>query len=424
MDRSLGRTGISWWLPGALALAACSAPPAPGPDALGDAKEAVRIGAYERPEALVEGASRRLADVITAEDVGQDFGVSEGRVPYADTYWPFVLGGTNAVWNPRGRDPRPPITKYMLVTNPYELMEAESWELQFHGPLEPGVTTWHGHCPGWSAAATTNAPILHPVLAGSDGRGGLIPCREGESGCVRFEIGDVNALMAEIYLDGPYSLIGATCNIPPYAVPRDMFGRVLARGCDGVNAGSLLVTAATLLKRHRVPFTIDLQKPTTTDQIWNQPTFAYHVYDFHPIPGSEAVSLVERGTAGGSAGRSVRYPWNPAARGFAFVDLGLRFVGEHGPNVTVFPGTKSTYELRMSAVIELDADPSDPRASIVGGEYLDLPENHANRLDVAPYLWVSRGPGPEVLPPYVGGDHHNPFVRPSLVRRLMALGQM
>ena len=231
--------------------------------------------------------------------------------------------------------------------------------------------------------------------------------------------------MAEIYLDGPYALIGATCNLPAFAIPRDMFGRVLARGCDGVNAGSLLVAASTLLKHHRVPFTIDLQKPATTDQIWNQPTFAYHVYDFHPLHrrrGREPRRA--RGPPAPAPDAPARYPWNPAARGFAFVDLGLRFVGEHGPNVTVFPGTKSTYELRMSAVIELDADASDPRAAIIGGEYLDLPENHANRLDVAPYMWVSRGPGPEMLSPWVGGDHHNPFVRPSLVRRLMAMGQM
>ena len=276
------------WRPGAA--------PAPHKDPVADAPEAQRIGAFERPEALVAGASRRLADTIGEADVGQDFGVSEARVPYADTYWPFILGGANAVWNPRGRNPRPPVEKYMLITNPYQLADAQAWEFQYHGPAEPGVTTWHGHCPGWSAAATTNAPILHPVFAGADGRGGIVACREGQPGCVRFEIGDVNALMAEIYLDGPYSLIGSTCNTPAFAIPRDMFGRVLVKGCDGVNAGSLLVAAATLLKQYRVPFTIDLQKPSTTEQIWNQPTYLYHVYDYHPITRAAAANLVEHGS--------------------------------------------------------------------------------------------------------------------------------
>jgi hypothetical protein len=407
-------------LPGALASSGCGAP-APHPDALGDAAEAQRISAFERPEALVAAASRRLADTIGEADVGQDFGVSEGRVPYADTYWPFVLGGANAVWNPRGRDPRPPIEKYMMITNPYQVSDAEAWEYQFHGPAEPGLSTWHGHCPGWSAAATTNAPILHPVFAGGDGRGGIVACREGQPGCVRFEIGDVNALMAEVYLDGPYSLIGSTCNTPSFAIPRDVFGRVLERGCDGVNAGSLLVAASTLLKRYHVPFTIDLQKPATTEQIWNQPTYDYHVYDYHPLTQAAAANLVEHGAARGT---ETLYRWNSAARGFVFVDLGLRFVGEQGPNLLVVPGTRSTYELRMSAVIELDADPGDPGALIIGGEYLDIPATKANRLNVAPYLWVSRGAGPENLPYYVGGDHHNPFVKPSLVKRLMSLGQI
>ena len=105
----------------------------------------------------------------------------EGGCPTPDTYWPFVLGGANAVWNPRGRDPRPPISKLMLITYPHQLMEAEAWEIQFHGPAEPGVAPWHGHCPGWSAAATTNAPILHPVFAGSDGRGGIVALPRGRA---------------------------------------------------------------------------------------------------------------------------------------------------------------------------------------------------------------------------------------------------
>ena len=417
MRRSLGWTGVSLWL----AASGCGAPPAPPPDAHGDAKEAAPMGAFERPEAVVAGASRRLADAISADDIGKDFGVPEGRVPYADTYWPFVLGGANATWNPRGRDPRPPIEKYMAITDPYRTELAEIWEYLNHGPGEPGVTTWHGHCPGWSAAATTHTPVLHAVFAGSDGRGGITGCREGDRGCVRFEIGDVNALMAEVYLDGPYSLIGTTCNLPSFAIPRDPFGRILARGCDGVNAGSLLVAASTLLKRNQVAFTIDLQKPTTTDQIWNQPTYRYHVYDYHPLTEAAAANLVERGA---TEGRETVYRWNSAARGFAFVDLGLRFVGEQGPNLLVVPGARSTYEMRVSAVIELDADPADPRALIIGGEYLDLPASHATRLNVAPYLCVSRGAGPEVLSPYVGGDHHNPYVRPSLVERLITLGQI
>jgi Transglutaminase elicitor len=411
---------VSLLLSAGLATAGCDAPPSPRPDAVGQAGDDLAIGTFERPETLVASASRRLADAIGAGDVGQEFGVSSERVPYADTYWPFLYGGTDFQWYPGARDPRSPLEKYMAATDPYATEMAKMWELFNHGPFVPDVQTWNGHCPGWAAAATTNAPILHAVSARSDGRGGVVACHGGDRGCVRFEIGDINALMAEVYLDGPSSIIGANCHTPPDFIMRDRFGRILAPGCDGLNPGSLLVTLATLLKQHRVPFVLDLQKPNRTTEVWNQPVYRYHVYDYRPLTTSAAANLVAHGS---TDGRAAGYPWNPQARGFAFVDIGIDFVGEHGPNLNVFPGTRSSYELRVAAVIELDADAGSPSATIVGGEYLDLPSSHATRLDVAPYVWVARGPGPENLPFSVGGNHHNPFVRPSVVAQLIALGQ-
>jgi hypothetical protein len=422
MHRCLRWLWVSSVVWGAGAVAGCGAggAPYPDPEALGDARQADRIAYFERPESLIAGASRRLADVIDASDVGRDFGVPDGRVPYADSYWPFVLGGSDTRWNPRGIDPRTPLEKYMLLTNPWQIEDAKMWELFRHGPGEPGVEPWHGHCPGWTAAAIWNAPVLHPVLARVDGSGRIVGCQDGERGCIRFEIGDVNALMAEVYLDGPHSRIGTTCDVPPAFIPRDMYGRVLKEGCSGLNAGSFLVVVSTLLKQHHQALAIDLQKPAKTEEIWNQPAYHYKVYDYRPITAAEAANLVERST---TAGPEKVYWWDRAARGFAFVDLGLWFVGEKGPNVTLVSGADSAFELRVAAVIELDRDPADPDATIVGGEYLDLPSSQAARLRVTPFVWMSGGPGPEVLPMDVGGDHHNPFVRPSLVQALVTLGQ-
>lgn len=416
MRHSSGWVGVSFLLVGTVVAAACSTPPEP----LADANDAYSISAAESPEVLVAAASRRLVDTISADDVGRDFGVPSWRVPYPDTYWPFIQGGTDASWNRGARDPRTPIEKYMAITAPYATELAKMWEFMNHGQGVFGVDKWHGHCPGWAAAATTSAPVTRPVFATADGRGGIAPCREGDYGCVRFEIGDVNALMAEIYLDGPASLIGSTCNTPAGMIPRDVYGRVLKQGCAGVNAGSLLVTAATLLKKYRVPFAMDAQNPTTTAEIWNQPTYRYHVYDYHPLTMAKAANLVARGA---ESGPERTYWWNPAARGFAFVDLGLHFVGENGPQLVSVSGLQSTYELRVAAVIELDADAADSSARIIGGEYLDLPSSRANRLTVPPFLWVARGSGPESLPEWIDGSRHNPYVRPSLVKQLAALGQ-
>jgi hypothetical protein len=422
MHRYIGLTYISFVLFGGLVSAGCAERTEPSAEVVEEAREADAIGAFERPEALVANASRRLIDHISAADIGQTFGVPDERVPYADTYWPFVYGGTDWRWNPQGSDPRTPIEKYMAITAPHLTHYATAWEYRNHGRGFPGLANWHGHCPGWTAAALSNAPIRHPIFAGPDGRGGIAPCREGTVGCVRFEIGDVNALMAEIYLDASTSLIGGMCGAEASAIPRDRYGRILKEGCAGVNPGSLLIVASTLLRRYQIPFAIGAQNSSNTAEVWNQPAYRYHVYDFHRLTTTEAANLVARGSTTGPVSS---YPWNPAARGFAFLDLAIHFVAETSPHISFTSGTSSTYAMRVAAVLELDADAANPYASILGGEYLDLPSSGADRLSVPPFLWVPRGPGPESVPLSASfrSDQHNPYLRPSLVRQLIILGQ-
>src|SRR5258708_28467778 len=95
-----------------------------------------------------------------------------------------------------------PLEKLLSITTPDQKQAAKDWEHANHGSGVPGVSGWWGHCPGWTGAAMSNAPILHPVYAKADGSGGVAACNAGDDGCVKFEIGDVDALMAEVYVDG------------------------------------------------------------------------------------------------------------------------------------------------------------------------------------------------------------------------------
>ena len=125
--------------------------------------------------------------------------------------------------------------------------------------------------------------------------------------------------------------------------------------------------------------------------------------------------LTERRTTVASIGAvPPDYKWNKDARGYVYVDIGIKWVTEHGPNKTVFSGLKSTRETRFAAVIELDKDPSDPTAKIIGGEYLDKPDIGANRLTVPPFVWVAD-------PSRVTDTalRHNPYVKASAVKKLV-----
>jgi hypothetical protein len=86
-------------------------------------------------------------------------------------------------------------------------------------------------------------------------------------------------------------------------------------------------------------------------------------------------------------------------------------------------GLASTRDTRMVAVLELDLPASSARAKILGGEYVNDSSVGADRLTVAPFLWTIRGPGAEDLGTDVGGDSHNPYVKPSLVKQLITLGE-
>lgn len=404
-------------LAGSLAVGCSSAA---GDEGIEDQESPDTISRNDDPRRLLPGASSRLEDIITAADVSKTFGTPDDKVPYPDTYWPFVEEGIDARWN--GESTVSPLEKYMTLADGRNLAAAQGWEHKFHGTQVPGVLSWFGHCPGWTASAMLNAPLKHAAFAKADGQGSLVACTEGETGCTKFEIGDINALQAEVHVDARSRFIGNRCDTKPSEVERDANGRIVrtGAGCQGLNPGALMIVMGDQLKKHKSAMAINAQSNSNTDQIWNQPAYGYHVYAYENLTEAEAANLVAHGT---KTGEQTKYGWNDAAKGFARVDVGLKWVTEHGPNLTPFSGASSTREMRMVAVIELDAAPTSANATIIGGEYLEDETVGADRLTVPPFVWIAEGPGPERLSTRVGGNNHNPYVKPSLVAKLVQLAQ-
>lgn len=407
--------------------------------------------------------SSKLVDNITRADVGKSFGLPDDRVPYPDTYWPFNAGqygvdGIDFRW--QGPSTLSPLEKYAAVASngdAAKIAQTKKWETDHHG-VGLGVIQgreiqgWEGHCPGWTGAAMSNAPIKRPVFVRHDPDSVFAECSEAEAragtnGCTKFDIGDLNGLMAEVYVDGVQPLIGAGCFTAEPTV--DEFDRIKRNpnrmqgengvGCRGLNPGAMVMVLGNRLKRDKQPFAINAQQAGITDQIWNQPVYRYTVNGYEEIDRAQAIALVGENAQGTALPDS--YIWNPAAKGFAVVDITMSWTTEAGPNRSYVSGLQSTRNHRIKAVLELDADvKANPSAlgsaHIVGGEYLTddaiarrNPQGTfgPHRLAVPTFVWVSVDAGPEDLTEEEADNrflqHHNPFIKPSHIKKLIALGQ-
>lgn len=376
-----------------------------------------QIGPSDSPAKVLSDVTTYLADNISGADVGQTFGVVDANVPYPDSDWSFANGGIDLRWN--GGAPSP-LEKYLSLADPAHLAAGKSWEQQFHGSGFPSASVWFGHSEAWAVSAMLNPPVIHGVDAKSDGQGGVVACDAGAAGCTRFEIGDLNGLAAEAYVSANLDYIGSRCDkgSTPAELPRSATGRIGSLGnfCQGQNAGTLLVTLGNLLKAQQQPFAMDPQSDFSTERLWNQPVYRYHVYRYEALTEAEAANLVSSGKRDGPL---VRYQSDDFAKGFAFVDIGVQWVAENGPNVSFVPGLASTRETRFTAVIEMDAAASDYDATVLGGQFLDDPAVGSDRITHFPYVWIARS----ARDPSAGPGHRNPFVDPALVRQLIALGQ-
>jgi hypothetical protein len=375
----------------------------------------------ESPSLLVARASKRLSANLMPSYVGQRFGTPDDRIPYPDSFWPFsdpqnreaqneaIVNSIDHRW---GRHSQSPLERYMTLTNPSKMAEAKAWQQENHGKDVPNVDTWFGLCNGWTAAALLEKPVTKGIdVKLSSGR--PVSCTPGSAGCVHFDIGDINGLLAEVYLSGPSEFLGARCDTAPSQVQKDRYGRITQEGCWGTNAGTLLIVANNFMKKRKIGFAVEAQRPDKTDEIWNQPAYAYEITSYEIISEADAAKAV-------SGGRATSYAeFNPAAKGFARVKATFYWVTENGPNAEYVDGSESTDETNFDMIIELDKAVSDPArpgtANIIGGEYLT--GGGTNRLDNFPYLYAPTGSEPDS-----GGDH-NPSIKPSLVKKLAALGR-
>ena len=106
---------------------------------------------------------------------------------------------------------------------------ATKWELENHGNYQTYAhpDSWWGHCNGWASYATAEAlgaPKRDIRVKNVDGK--VIECESSnEEGCILVRMGDIEALMSEVYFSDTATFAGRRCKESPDDMERDEYGR-------------------------------------------------------------------------------------------------------------------------------------------------------------------------------------------------------
>ena len=301
------------------------------------------------------------------------------KKPYSGYWYPEKSGGTAAGFDSA-------IRKYDRAFSGGGT-PAVNWEMRYHNDR---VRNWVGHCNGFASASQLLLEPQTSVVRNS----------------VTFLPTDIKTLLAEIhqhanvkFLGGrrcydvkisDASVVGGGVYCPqgfrPYTVyyasgvehlrciankPNRLASEVLS-DCEDVNAGTFHLAVSNWIGKKRHTIIMDKE---SYDQVWNYPTYAYHLAgESRYISKEEALAMTRVHSSTG------QYPFNRMATKFYYVKMHLFYadVYEDGERLNEFVQGKETY----TYILELN-----DKGSIIGGEWT------AQSYDTHPdFLWVALEP--------------------------------
>ncbi|MCA9715239.1 MAG: hypothetical protein KC468_11215 [Myxococcales bacterium] len=388
---------------------------------------------------------------------------------FASNWWPQSKNGTAWRWQPGApqdysdlsdRDRLSPLEKYDLVFNPGQPQQvaaithcrypdyvanpqgcqkidrpavsvagpATKWELEHQGvyqQFEPD--SWWGHCNGWASYVTAEplgAP-LRDIRVKLDGDKVTECADASDPACMLFRMGDIEALMTELYFSDQATFTGRRCNASPDDIATDEYGRPTDVRCRDLNPGSFHIALVGLLGRGakhlatgeqgaRPAFVIDHNYDW---EVWNFPVVKYEIKTWEEIDRKAANELV------GAAGSS--YAFNDQATRFIRVRLDYWMVSD-GVSVNEMLKQASAravapHQVELNYVLELD-----DAGTILGGEWTEgVPEfawsDGVDSKTLHPdFAWMAVDPqGWGEGADDEGGDDDNPHLRYSHVKALL-----
>ena len=230
-------------------------------------------------------------------------------------------------------------------------------------PDEWPVEHWWGLCHAWVPAAMLEDRPLQAV----------------EYNGVRFEVGDIEALLIAAYDRSNASMLGDRCNeghgnddltsYYPKEVERDESGRPTNVACRDTNPGSFHVIMTNFLGINKKSYAEDR---TYDYQVWNQPMVEYEVSKLVEIDIATANSLLNvTGTT---------YTFNSGAVKLYEVEATTYYLGESLASTQPQPASSNTYSDDHHYILEVDA-----AGNIIGGEWL---KNRWGQIRYPDFLWL------------------------------------
>ncbi len=223
------------------------------------------------------------------------------------------------------------------------------------GSDEWPVETWWGLCHAWVPAALLEDRPLRAVTYNG----------------VRFEVGDIEALLIAAYNRTAADMIGGRCNAGSgeTTVERDAQGRAIDVECRDSNPGSMHVILTNYLGLRHRGFAFDR---TYDYEVWNQPVVGYE------ITRQEEISVAQANQALGLTGST--YTLNPDAVKLYRVNASVSWITESHASTTPNETSRYTRQDHYEYILEVDA-----QDRILGGEWLS-----ASRMRHPDFLWNPR----------------------------------
>ena len=345
-----------------------------------------------------------------------------GRVPvaWADTYWPTYDGSHNARW--QGNTTKSPLEKYDQAFNsaagcatmPDRISgqgakaawdtyygcagPAAKWqskEFQGGGDMHDGIdndgdgttddrgsngdvdgiATWWGTCHAWSPASLTTPEPQKAVTVNG----------------VKFEVGDIKALIQNSYDSTSAVMLGGRCN------SKEIMHTVTGsanEACSDVNPGGLHVIMTNFLGVAQLPLVEDR---TANYEVWNQPVVGYEITQQNEVAASAANTCV------GATGNTWTY--NRDAKKLYDVKMTVKYITEGDASTTPHGFENYTRTDRYHYILELNSS-----GKVIGGRYCtDSTNTHVD------FLWSPTG-NHSPSNPYVKNDKVNELVAKSIAR--------